>query len=531
MTSLISKLVKGAFAALERAQRRLVRREEGNALMIAMIMAGTAAAVIAGSNQLLQHESKIVAMGKNSDVGNIIMTSSTTIFEKLLHPVPGGLPAVYPDPYFGATTLNPITRSSGTDWSIQSHVVTTALPNVAVATPLQLSNTYALGQPPLFNPQKDPQTHLTMVEIDPPNNPATPYLIPSIIVRTNTSVRSNIAGMPAKALESTVRVTLPPPPPPACRITASSGTAPVYVGSTITLSVYGVGVVVAGTLYDGFGGQTSLTSGGPTPSPANSVSSNVVIKQVPLTIIAPPDDTDIYNLTASVTGPQGATATCGLKLKVWSDPNLCAYKCTVGVIYACNPAPKPVHGFTYSNKPPQYVCYRCGVFTGYNSLKGCEEKVIGHRGSGGCFAADTMIRGGDGFDRPIRLLRRGDKVWDPVAGRAVIVREVIAGPELEPLFTIGYGGQTVEVTKGHPFLGRFGLISAASLKLGDEIQTGPGKWQRIEVAVKNQALPHDEVWNVVASAADGSQAHTLLANGIVTGDLELQRELAKREHP
>jgi hypothetical protein len=84
------------------------------------------------------------------------------------------------------------------------------------------------------------------------------------------------------------------------------------------------------------------------------------------------------------------------------------------------------------------------------------------------------------------------------------------------------------VTTQHPFETKRGLKAAAELTLDDEILVATGKYKKITIIRTLPLVKNQKVINfVVASKSKKSTDHMLLANGIITGDLHLQRQLSK----
>ncbi|HYX37888.1 MAG TPA: hypothetical protein VE954_32695 [Oligoflexus sp.] len=160
----------------------------------------------------------------------------------------------------------------------------------------------------------------------------------------------------------------------------------------------------------------------------------------------------------------------------------------------------------------------------------CERQLLGTRDSCGCFQENTRIRMADGTDRPVRLIRQGDWVWNPRLQKPSRVARVIAGPEKFPLLRVTTTFGAVEVTGEHPFLTTSGLRKAHELLKDEVIVNGSQAETVLEIVPLSQdAAEHPTVWNL---SLEGStlqdDEHYILANGIMTGDLLLQERLGSQ---
>lgn len=145
----------------------------------------------------------------------------------------------------------------------------------------------------------------------------------------------------------------------------------------------------------------------------------------------------------------------------------------------------------------------------------------------GCFAADTMIRMANGKDQMIAGITVGDMVLNPVTNKSARVAEVIKGPETKAMWKVGFGGSDMVITELHPVPVKGGLKQAKDVTTEDYIYDANGILNRVTVAMALPINPNTIVYNV---RLDGSTTvaseHMVLANGLVSGDLFLQRKLA-----
>lgn len=144
----------------------------------------------------------------------------------------------------------------------------------------------------------------------------------------------------------------------------------------------------------------------------------------------------------------------------------------------------------------------------------------------GCFAPDVMITMSDGSMRRADQIRPGDLLFSPHLKGAIAVRSVVAGPEALPMYRIATSHETIEVTTWHPLFTPAGLVAAKDLKPGDQLLTASGDAEEI-ITIERPVLPESKnVWNFEVDVdSPDPRAHTLIANGVVSGDLALQREL------
>ena len=163
-----------------------------------------------------------------------------------------------------------------------------------------------------------------------------------------------------------------------------------------------------------------------------------------------------------------------------------------------------------------------------------------------CFTPETRILMGDQkTTKRIYEIAYGEEIWNPVLGKAVPVRNLTAGPEALPMLEIGYGETTVHVTLGHPMvvLDESPRISPASLRaddkvhayklkrardvsLDDSILGADGQYHRVTKLLVMPQKKDQAVWNIkIDTDSARPEDHMLVADGIVTGDVEMQHKL------
>lgn len=143
----------------------------------------------------------------------------------------------------------------------------------------------------------------------------------------------------------------------------------------------------------------------------------------------------------------------------------------------------------------------------------------------GCFAAGTMIHVSKDKAVEVQTLQKGDYVYNPITDRRQKLVEVVAGPEEQDLFRFSFNDSELVVTYDHPMTTKRGVVMAAEVTANDQILIEGNKW----VAATIETLPsHGQtVYNFVLEGDHQRQNHMILANGVVTGDLYLQRRIKK----
>lgn len=145
----------------------------------------------------------------------------------------------------------------------------------------------------------------------------------------------------------------------------------------------------------------------------------------------------------------------------------------------------------------------------------------------GCFDQNTKIRMADGQDKVLALINVGDRVWNPILKESFAVKRVVKGPESDkPMYDIGFAGKVVRMTQNHPVPTAAGLKTAKDITLQDKILDASGSYHQVAVAKK---LPLNKDQVVINLSLDTNRtdadAHMVLSEGIITGDLFLQERL------
>lgn len=148
------------------------------------------------------------------------------------------------------------------------------------------------------------------------------------------------------------------------------------------------------------------------------------------------------------------------------------------------------------------------------------------RTNNGCFAQHTKIKMFDGTDRVIALINVGDVILNPVTKMGQKVAEVRKGKEAKAMYKLAFGGTTVTVTETHPMPVKGGIKMAKDVTDSDYMFDANGVIHRVSMAKKLPVNPDQIVLNIrlESESADPMQ-HMVLAEGIVSGDLFLQRKM------
>jgi len=146
----------------------------------------------------------------------------------------------------------------------------------------------------------------------------------------------------------------------------------------------------------------------------------------------------------------------------------------------------------------------------------------------GCFDPATPITLADGSVKLAKDVTAGDQLLNPVTGQALTGEQIVESGEDKPLVALEAAGRVIQVSDGHAVLTRDrGRLPAGDLSLNDHVLGADGEWHRIETLRLLPLKYGQRVINFfVAAEGDQQEHHMLDSNGIVTGDLFLQRNLA-----
>lgn len=194
---------------------------------------------------------------------------------------------------------------------------------------------------------------------------------------------------------------------------------------------------------------------------------------------------------------------------------------------------KKRHGRYYVSNADYYSFPDYGDFGKYESFLGyappeCKREFLFVRDACGCFDSSTRIRLGNNQDeKAISELTSDDTVWNPVLKKAFPIRKMVRGPEKIPMIRITTAERSISVTRNHPMLTPQGVIAAFELSESDKVKMDGDSWSSV-TQVSEIPFEGEEpiVWNLeLESASDDDDSHFVLANGMVTGDLFIQKKI------
>lgn len=138
----------------------------------------------------------------------------------------------------------------------------------------------------------------------------------------------------------------------------------------------------------------------------------------------------------------------------------------------------------------------------------------------GCFIKGTKINISKDVAIEIEKLNAGQNVL-LADGRKAKIQRVIAGPEHKPVVAFETeNGLSLTVTNEHPLMTKAGMKLAKDITIGDELKTADGKLTAITSIAKKKYT--DNVYNFELAGTPKEADHSVIANGIVSGELYLQ---------
>jgi hypothetical protein len=146
---------------------------------------------------------------------------------------------------------------------------------------------------------------------------------------------------------------------------------------------------------------------------------------------------------------------------------------------------------------------------------------------GGCFPPGVRITTGDGStSQRVEEIRAGDLLWNPVLKRGFKVITISEGPERNDLVVVRAGAQILRMTTEHPVLTKGEMKQAIQLTRGETVIDHSGHEVTIEAITREPASPGLSVINFVMERSGNKDDGILIADGLVVGDLTIQRRLA-----
>jgi hypothetical protein len=200
--------------------------------------------------------------------------------------------------------------------------------------------------------------------------------------------------------------------------------------------------------------------------------------------------------------------------------------------WACQRNPLPVkQKITTTNLA--YNAGMQGFIDGWDWIKNIQTSTTSCfscgfvRETGGCFPPGVRVTLGDGStQKAVEEIRAGDLLWNPVLKRGVKVKAVSSGPEKKDLVVVDAGGRTLRMTSEHPVLTTKGFKQARNLIVGNTLRDESGKEVVIEAITLEPASVGLSVFNFVLERNGHEHDGLLIADGLVVGDLIIQRRLA-----
>lgn len=145
----------------------------------------------------------------------------------------------------------------------------------------------------------------------------------------------------------------------------------------------------------------------------------------------------------------------------------------------------------------------------------------------GCFPPGVLITMGDGVTtKRVEDISAGDMVWNPVLRKPTKVLKVSEGRERNALVQVKAGQLSVTMSREHPVALTSGWKQAQRVKVGDVVRDGNGISHTVDRVSDLPPPAGLTVINFVLERSGDANDGLLLADGMVVGDLLVQRELA-----
>lgn len=182
--------------------------------------------------------------------------------------------------------------------------------------------------------------------------------------------------------------------------------------------------------------------------------------------------------------------------------------------------------FSYPRYGEVLVCQNTVTWepTGFDPANNCQETPVAGRGYVGCLDPESLITVRPGVAVPIKRLRAGHTVYNPITHETVSIRRVVKGPERKAMNRIVAGEQELILTANHPVMTEKGERLAADVTARDRVLVAD-QWHLVTENVSFLPGADQEVWNIELAGDDEMTAHWLEANGMVVGDLWMQERL------
>lgn len=148
----------------------------------------------------------------------------------------------------------------------------------------------------------------------------------------------------------------------------------------------------------------------------------------------------------------------------------------------------------------------------------------------GCLYIGTKITMADGSRKKIEELQIGEMVRGRKGG--LRIKEIVEGREPRGVLLVETEGRRVYVSENHPMVTDQGVLLASQLleHPGICLYTEDGDTERLE-DVNRYVFQDDRVYSLVLEAKDGAplppEEHVFYANGLLTGDNDLQKDASE----
>ncbi len=160
----------------------------------------------------------------------------------------------------------------------------------------------------------------------------------------------------------------------------------------------------------------------------------------------------------------------------------------------------------------------------------CYSLCYKSRSPGGCFDPATKILMANMQWVEIKDIEKGDYVWNPVRQKKAKVLKIVAGEEKHDLYEVGFGDLRMLITEKHPVVTTEGVKLAYKLTVDDTIIDWRGSGQKITHLKTVPTFPGQVVINIeIEGDSIDWEDHSIVANGILSGDLALQMKYSEEE--
>lgn len=144
----------------------------------------------------------------------------------------------------------------------------------------------------------------------------------------------------------------------------------------------------------------------------------------------------------------------------------------------------------------------------------------------GCLPPGTRVVMSDRSTKAVEDIRAGDRIWNPLLKRSFKVMTISQGPERSDLIVVVAGRKRLRMTLEHPVLTSRGIKQAKDLVRGDTLTDASSTVVSIDSITREPASPGLSVLNFIVERVGSKHDGLLVADGLIVGDLLVQRRLA-----